>query len=200
MKKCFLVLVSLLLVTLLASCSGVKEVPSTTPSEDPPAAPTAPATPATPAVPSEPEPPEQSTPDPEPSGSAPTKIEWTTVSSDSMSIDIPDTWTYDVSDDNSDWGIPGEIILSNDTGSLDLFVGYLVAGGVESYLEENPHITFLFDSGDEGYMIESNDDIIWLHPFWGDSGVQLWHDGDNSIFTENEDLIMQIVRSLQAVQ
>jgi len=127
-------------------------------------------------------------------------LEWITVFSDSMSISIPATWTFDISDENSDWGIPGEIWLANETGSIDLFVGYLVAGGPENYLAENPHTTFLFDAGDEGYMIENADAIFWLHPYWGESGVALWHNGDNSIFTNNKDLILQIVRSLRAIQ
>jgi len=191
MKKCFFLFSLFLVVTLLASCSSFSIMPSTVPPTDAPVAPSDPA---------EPEPPEEVTPDPTPSGSDPTDIEWINVSSDTMSIDIPDNWAYDVSDDDSDWGIPGEIMLTSDIGSLELFVGYLVAGGVESFLADNPHTSFLFDTGDEGYMIESDDDIIWLHPFWGESGVHLWHDGDTSIFTENEELILQIVRSLRAVR
>jgi len=122
--------------------------------------------------------------------------EWTTISSDSRSISISVTWTYDISDENSDWGIPGEIRLADDTGSIRLYVGYLEAGDLESYLAENPHTTFLFGTGDEGYMIESPESINWLHPYWGDSGVQLWHDGNRSVFTDNEDLILTIVRTL----
>ena len=122
--------------------------------------------------------------------------EWMTISSDSRSIRIPAAWTYDIADDNSDWGIPGEIRLADDTGSIGLYVGYLVAGGHEIYLAENPHTTFLFDSGDQGYMVESSDRIIWLHPYWWDSGVELSHGGNRSVFTDNEDLILRIVRTL----
>ena len=122
--------------------------------------------------------------------------EWIAISSGSRNIRIPAAWTYDISDENSDWGIPGEIRLADDTGSISLYVGYLVAGGHEIYLAENPHTKFLFDSGEQGYMVERPDRIVWLHPYWWDSGVELWHDGDRSVFTDNEDLILRIVRTL----
>jgi hypothetical protein len=79
-----------------------------------------------------------------------------------------------------------------------MFVGYLVAGDPAEFRAQNPHTAFRFDTGDEGYMFERPDSILWLHPHWGDSGVSLWHDGNRSVFTNNEDLILRIVRSLRA--
>ena len=121
-----------------------------------------------------------------------------TVSSGSRSITIPATWTYDISNENSDWGIPGEIRIQSADASIKMFVGYLVAGDPAEFRAQNPHTVFRFDTGDEGYMFELPDSILWLHPHWGDSGVSLWHYGNRSVFTNNEELILRIVRSLRA--
>ena len=127
--------------------------------------------------------------------------EWITVSSDWASIDIPATWTYEISDENSDWGIPGEIRIHSDDGSMQLFVGYMIAGDPELYLAENPSQPFVFDSGTVGYMLKSAEGIMWLNPdmFLG-SGVGLYLDEDRSIFTINEDAIIRIARSYRSNQ
>ena len=120
-----------------------------------------------------------------------------TVSSDSWSITIPVSWTYDLSNENSDWGIPGEIHIQSADASIKMYVRYLVAGDPAEFRAQNPYTAFRFDTGDEGYMFERPDSILWLHPHWGDSGVSLWHDGNRSLFTNNEGLILRIVRSLR---
>ncbi|MCL2565139.1 MAG: hypothetical protein FWE24_04935 [Defluviitaleaceae bacterium] len=59
---------------------------------------------------------------------------------------------------------------------------------------------FQFDDGFVGYMLENNEALIWLHSGderFGILQIDLWHNGNRGIFTDNEDLILRIVRSLR---
>jgi len=58
---------------------------------------------------------------------------------------------------------------------------------------------FQFSDGYVGYMLEADETIRWYHieEGRGITGIILQHGGNRSIFTDNEDLILRIVRSLQ---
>jgi len=125
--------------------------------------------------------------------------EWITVTSDWTSVDIPAGWTYEIAGDDSHWGIPGEIRAFSEDGVVQIFVGYMIAGNPEDFLAENPWTPFVFDSGTVGYMLDSFLSIMWLNPdlFLG-SGVGLQHDGDRSVFENNEEVILRIARSYRS--
>jgi hypothetical protein len=53
---------------------------------------------------------------------------------------------------------------------------------------------FLFDDEQSGYMLEFPTSIIWARESY--ISVNLFHEGDRSVFTDNEDLILTIVRTL----
>ena len=121
-------------------------------------------------------------------------IQWQTVSSGGISIDIPSTWTYKISDDGL-----YDINITSEDGSISIFVGYMIAGDPHDYVSQNPFQSFRFNDGNTGYMFEQTDDILWVNP-----GIQLCcgmsiNFGDNrSVFTDNEDLILRIARSLRS--
>jgi len=119
---------------------------------------------------------------------------WITVSSDLLSVDIPDTWSYEF----PDYGPPGQDILIHcEDGVITMYIGYILAGNPYEFIEKTPHTAFLFDSMDGGYMFEENDTIMWLNARWLTHGIILYNDGDSTIFTDNEEIIWRIVKSLR---
>jgi len=125
-----------------------------------------------------------------------TYFQWTTVSCEGVRVDIPPTWSYDF----PDLGPPGhDIRIRSEDGAIEMYIGYILAGNPYDFLEENPHTVFLFDSMEEGYMVHLPDRIMFVHAGWLSDGIELYHDGDLSIFTDNEATIWRIVKSLQAI-
>ena len=99
-------------------------------------------------------------------------------------------------------GLHGEIILTGDFleshdsawGDTWMFVGMLM-GDFESLLENSE--SFMFDDGHIGIYTKTFDlnTMGWIRE--DGNLITLYHGGDISMFTDNEDLIMQIVRSLK---
>jgi len=107
-------------------------------------------------------------------------------------ISIPDTWFYAESHFE-------EIVfqISNDIDDTIAMAVWIPA--VEAFhmiTESNIGISdFQFNDGYTGLMIEFYGQIIWAREdMW--MGVGLLHLGDRSVFTDNEDVILAIVRSL----
>lgn len=119
---------------------------------------------------------------------------WVTVNTDWMSVDIPAEWSWADTNDP-----PGDINIFSDDASIRMFVGYVIAGNPEVYLTENPSQPFTFDSGTVGYMLESDESIIWLNPdmFIG-SGVCFYLDNGRASYNNNEDIILRIAKSYRS--
>jgi len=112
-----------------------------------------------------------------------------------ISIDIPANWEsymYDTGDPNSYFSISGYgIEISIWESPLALSTFYYGLEYAESWEE------FQFDDGNRGYMVEYDDSILWYHITGRDIGISLNHGGDRAIFTDNEELILRIVRSVR---
>lgn len=160
------------------------------------------------------EPTGQTAPEPKPSDGAPSStgetgpipgdgilqtaddMDWVTVTTDWMCVDIPASWSWADTKDP-----PGDIDIFSDDASIHMFVGYVIAGNPEVYLAENPSEPFTFDSGAVGYVLESDESIIWLNPdLYIGSGVCFYFDSGRSAYSNNEDIILRIARSYRSNQ
>jgi hypothetical protein len=121
------------------------------------------------------------------------KSDWTSVRGE---IKIPPAWTYDIltEDDTMEWiNISGEGANSR----IDMQVGYIIAGDLESTFESSlSHQEFLFDDGRIGYMFEFPNSIAWVHADSWWNGIGLYHGGDRSVFTDNEAIITAVAATL----
>ena len=108
------------------------------------------------------------------------------------SLRVPPTWSYEICDFSPDTWVAGE----NDTIRMSPFgmnIDDLFADiDIISYQE------FIFDDARRGYMLERPDSIIWANEI--EEGfvvtVSLYHGGNRSVFTDNEDLILRVARTL----
>ena len=116
--------------------------------------------------------------------------DWITVDADNVSIDIPPAWSYV-------WDPSGVVDILSEDGTIHILLGYIIAGNPHEFIEQNPYAPFRFDSGSVGHMFELPESIIWITDYSLCCGVLLFHDGNRNIFTNNEDLILQIARSLR---
>jgi hypothetical protein len=111
-------------------------------------------------------------------------------------INIPATLSYE------EVGLHGEIMLTGDFleshdsvwGDTWMFVGMLM-GDFESLLKDSEKFTF--DDGHVGIYTETFDlnTMGWIRE--DGNLVTLNHGGDTSMFTDNKDVILQIVSSLK---
>ena len=121
---------------------------------------------------------------------------WITLDTVSGSISIPPTWSYE-------YGRADSISLNGEgvNGTLFMWVSELTDLWGE-YLERIEELLsdaissqeFTFDDMHIGYMLEFPTHIRWVRYDYFMS-LTLLHDGDMSIFTDNEDLILQIART-----
>jgi len=109
-------------------------------------------------------------------------------------LKIPPTWTSSPSDNG---GPPGDLDIRGEgvSGPIHMFFGYGFAGSIEMLIEESMSSkAFIFDDKHSGYMVEFSDSIIWVRESY--TSVTLYHFGNRSVLTDNEDLILSIVRTL----
>ena len=110
-------------------------------------------------------------------------------------VRIPPTWEYRMDDEGLDNAyIAGEGV----GGSINIEVGYInAASSLEMTLEDSMSSKeFTFDSGSVGLMIEFPKSIAWIYADSWWNGMMLYHDGDRSLFTDNEALITGIAATL----
>ena len=117
---------------------------------------------------------------------------WQTITTiDGKKLEIPVDWTWRYADGGS-----GDIDIFNDDGTIQLFAGYLIAGEMDEFLEETPHEPFIFANGTPGYLIETDEQMIWLNEDTHlSSGVCLYLNGDKTKYTENQVIIETIAAS-----
>ena len=120
-------------------------------------------------------------------------------------IRIPPTWAYTIYDYEPGpfaIGIFGEGV----GGSIHMFVWVVMAGDPYMVVNEfSSRQEFIFDDGRSGYMLEghlfeSEIQIVWLQAYLPMAiALSLYYDGNDSVFAENEELILQIARTLTTV-
>ena len=115
-------------------------------------------------------------------------------------ISIPSTWTYSFVENG-----PFITFVTSGVGSdgstLNIHVNDSTLADMRRHLDGATYSHFIFDDMHSGYMFEFpsipdwNTGITWMHM---DTGLLLTliHDGNMSIFTNNEDLILRIAKSL----
>jgi len=134
--------------------------------------------------------------------------EWTTVTAwdGAISVSIPSEWQYfehipGVDDDP----FLGFMIFGEGAGGtieIDIFASpvappTLLEGFARNQID---YEQIQFDSGRTGYMVEWDDEAItWQHhePMVGLTDISLRHAGNRALFTDNEHLIMRIVKSFR---
>jgi len=130
--------------------------------------------------------------------------EWVTATSElisGLSINIPADWqAYDYNH-------------ANDPFSSFIVYGEGIGSHIRFVIGESPIANpaqivdgfqysgqFHFNDGHIGYMLENEDGISWLYIEEGILGailsISLRHDGIRTIYTDNEELILRIVRSI----
>ena len=127
---------------------------------------------------------------------------WKTVTAEVLGflVCIPAMWQsyeVDTGDPNSRLRIFGE----GADGSIEMIIyaSPLALSTLYYGLADTNYEPFLFDDGSAGYMVEYASVISWFHieEGFGILGIDLWHDGNREIFTNNEDLILRIVKSVR---
>ena len=118
-------------------------------------------------------------------------------------ISIPHAWYYSFEEQGpfTFWNITG---VGARGAIVNMTVWESTLGDLNMHLDNARYSQFVFNDMHNGYMFEFPDvpdwdtNISWLRM---DSGilVSLNHDGNRSIFTDNEDIILQIARSLTTV-
>ncbi|MCL1940605.1 MAG: hypothetical protein FWG09_01575 [Synergistaceae bacterium] len=80
-------------------------------------------------------------------------------------------------------------------GPIEMFFGEGFDCPIDMLLEESVSWQeFAFGDDQGGYMAEFPESIIWVRKSY--ANVTLYHNGDKSVFTDNEDLILSVVRTL----
>jgi len=120
------------------------------------------------------------------------EVEWVTFSGGGMTIDIPSTWTGYWSGEYTNYG--NYIEVASEDGTIRMAT--MPKTFVDDYVnlgEWHTHPVFEFNDG-VGAISEDDNGVAFFHPNF--MIITLHHEGDRSIFTDNEDLILQIARSL----
>ena len=117
---------------------------------------------------------------------------WQTITTaDGKKLEIPVDWTWSYADEDT-----GDIDILSEDGSIHLFAGYLIAGEIDEFLAETPHEPFTFANGIPGYLIETDEQMIWLNQDTRlSSGVSLNLNGDKTKYTNNQEIIKIIAAS-----
>jgi hypothetical protein len=112
-------------------------------------------------------------------------------------ISIPSTWSYVFVETihGGYFSISGE---GDYLGRVRMYAGAMDGPDLQWRIENSlSHTSFLFDDGYVGHMLEYDYSIDWLRGGWSFS---LPHHGLRTpIFTDNEELILQVARSLTAL-
>ena len=112
-------------------------------------------------------------------------------------ISIPSTWSYEFVETiyGGFFSISGE---GDYLGRVRMSAGVAAGPNLEWRIESSlSHTSFLFDDGYVGYMMEYDYSIEWWRGGWSFS---LPHHGLRTVFTDNEELILRIARSLTALR
>jgi hypothetical protein len=84
----------------------------------------------------------------------------------------------------------------NEDNTIELYAEGFYHGDYEFTLEQSiSQQSFVFDDGYTGTMLESSQGVHWITR----ESLHLIFDGDRSLLTDNEDLILRIARSLTSI-
>ena len=118
-----------------------------------------------------------------PHGGRPIPDGWT----DLGIIAAPPDWTYTM---------PNLDFATVEGNGVFLSAGWLMADSVEAEVASCGDVwQFTFDDGHVGYMLYFDDYITWLRNDW--MMLTLHHDGDLTAFRKNQELVMNLARTLQ---
>jgi len=127
--------------------------------------------------------------------------EWVTISfwiDETISISIPYTWyayEYIYFDHTPDSFL--RISGKGTDGHIEMIVTESPIGDPDVIVNEAiQYECFQFDDGHIGYMLEWETAISWIHLNPGMISITVHHGGNRDIFTDNEEMILSIVRSL----
>ena len=116
---------------------------------------------------------------------------WMTLSHAGISIDVPNTWIYRLTDNGINM-----IVLSEDEG-IHIQFGRVVDRDPQEFLDIHPSSPFIFNSGSVGYEVAHELGRIWLTPdLYMRYGMIL--SAASIVDAETDELILRIARSLTA--
>jgi|GEM_PF-5642928 len=114
-------------------------------------------------------------------------------------LSIPSTWSYQARTFEDGWQ---DVMVLGDAflGTVYLYISGLTVGHISMLIEDDTIVQeFVFNDGTQGYMLETPRRISWIHDSWMSKEIFFdleGHGGNRAVFTNNEDLILGIVRSL----
>ena len=108
-------------------------------------------------------------------------------------LKIPASWSTSLLEEG-----PGGVNITGEGAGgrpVEMFFGEGFDCPIDMLLEESVSWQkFTFGDNQGGYMAEFPESIIWVRESY--ANVTLYHNGDRSVFTDNEDLILSVVRTL----
>ena len=117
-------------------------------------------------------------------------MDWVTISLRSANISIPPTWIYYEDE------LFGDVDIFSADNNMHMFVGWIMVGDYSLLLAESVSSEpFLFDDMHMGYMLEFSDSVLWLHTDLH-MNMSFFHNGNSTVFFDNEELIITIARTL----
>jgi|GEM_PF-3405256 len=111
-------------------------------------------------------------------------------------IKIPSTLSYDIGGLHGSIRITGDMLTSHEGiwGDTWMYAGWLL-GDIDSLMVASLSAeSFLFDDGHLGYFLTDASTMTWVRE--DGALLILRHGGDMAIFTDNEELILKIARTL----
>jgi len=125
----------------------------------------------------------------------PTFFDWIDINV----LSIPPEWSYSINESGpfTTISIDGKGVK----GAINMIVWYVMEG--DPYIVVNDFSSqqaFYFDNGRSGYMLKDPlsgaNSTVWLQSGpW--IGLGMFHDNDDSVFIENEELILKVAKTLR---
>jgi len=126
---------------------------------------------------------------------------WVSLSGRRFSVSVPPLWNgYELFNEPfTALSHMAEIFGEGAGGSYRMDIRAPESGIPDEVIYDYPiREPFLFNDGQTGYMLEDRNEVTWLC-IESSISISLIHNGNRSVFTENEELFMHIARSLHRI-